>query len=218
MTMTPNSFRNAVICGIGFLILGNTTQSVKIFFLTLACLIAAQAVVVIMLADDNCGTKQVGGGGGDDDDDDDDDEDVDPDPVPYNVRGGGETLKTMIEEVAKEDMTESYEMVEHDQTLLKTTKNGTIGGATGLATDGKIATTASTTGVVEKNPSASIVDESPKIIDFVEAYCDELIDAAVAEVMDEVVSRVVDVSADQDQECGDYSPPIKHSMKKIDSM
>lgn len=216
MTITTTSIRNAIVCGIGSLILGKalTTQSAKIFLLTLACLIAAQAIVMA----DNDEKNQK-------DDDDDDvaaEEELDLGAIVDN--DGGKSKK--IEEdntfkMAKEDIAESYVLVDDKQDkkekdsngmiLLKdsfadgkTMENGTTGGVADL-------TTAAGTGIAKKgggnggsNDSKSsskiIADDSPKIVEFVEQYCDDLIGTAVAEVLNEVVSRVVDIGGNQEDE------------------
>ena len=139
---------------------------------------------------------------------------------------GGKSKK--IEEdntfkMAKEDIAESYVLVDDKQDkkkdsngmiLLKdsfadgkTMENGTTGGVADL-------TSASGTGIAKKgggnggsndsngskSSSKIIADDSPKIVEFVEQYCDNLIDTAVAEVLNEVVSRVVDIGGNQEEE------------------
>ena len=223
ITITPTLIRNAIVCGIGSLILGKalTTQSAKIFFLTLACLIAAQAIAMT----DNDEKKQK---------DDDDVVAVEEMNVDTDVGGGGGKTKKMQEanafEEDKEDIAESYEIVEHDPTPVliddkkekkekdaanmillkdsfaegKTKENGTTGdgGATGIATttaDVGIAKGGGNGGSI-KSSSKIIADDSPKIIEFVEEYCDDLIDTAVAEVLNNIVSRVVDIGGNQEEE------------------
>ena len=218
MTITTTSIRNAIVFGIGSLILAKalTTQSAKIFLLTLACLIAAQA---IMMADNDEKNQK------DDDDDDDDvaaEEEMDLGVIVEN--DGGKSKK--IEEdntfkMAKEDIAESYVLVDDKQDkkekdsngmiLLKdsfadgkTMENGTTGGVADL-------TSAPGTGIAKKgggsggsngskSSSKIIADDSPKIVEFVEQYCDDLIDTAVAEVLNEVISRVVDIGGNQEEE------------------
>ena len=218
MTITTTSIRNAIVCGIGSLILGKalTTQSAKIFLLTLACLIAAQA---IMMAD-NDEKKQK-------DDDDDDDVVVAEEEMDLGViidNDGGKSKKIEEEntfKMAKEDIAESYVLVDDKQDKKEKDSNGVILLKDSFA-DGKTMenemiggvinlTTAAGTGIARKDggnggsngskrSSKVIADDSPKIIEFVEQYCDDLIDTAVAEVLNEVVSRAVDIDGNQDEE------------------
>ena len=205
MTITTTSIRNAIVCGIGSLILGKalTTQFAKIFLFTLACLIAAQAIV--MSENDEKKLK-------------DDDDDVVALPEEFELvatvenDGGGKSKK--IEEntfeVAKEDIAESYVLVDDEKDKKekdatgKTMENGKIGGVTDLATTAGIgiAKKGGGNGGSNGNKSSSkiIADDSPKIIEFVQQYCDDLIDTAVAEVLNEVVSRVVDIGGNQEEE------------------
>ena len=154
-----------------------------------------------------------------DDDDDDEEEDKDKEEVGLGLLPDKRTEKVNVEKEGGSTNTdlESYEMVEHDleekdiveknhsatgkKILLKGPTTGstiesqmmrsdTMGGVS-VATDGKIADD-------NKNSRKIIADESPKIIEFVEEYCDNLIDAAVAEVLNEVVSQVVRTGADQE--------------------
>ena len=211
MTITTTSIRNAIVCGIGSLILGKalTTQFAKIFLFTLACLIAAQAIV--MSENDEKNQK------------DDDEEVALPEKMDLGatVDDDGRKSKKIEEdntfEVAEEDIAESYVLVDDDKKekkekdatgmiLLKdsfaegkTMENGTIGGVTGLATAAGIGIA---TGGSNGNRSSSkiIADDPPNINEFVEQYCDDLIDTAVAEVLKEVVSRVVNIGGNQEEE------------------
>lgn len=207
--MTPTWIRNAVACGVGFLVLGKvlTTQPAKTFLLTLACLSAGQACLMA-----SSGKKN-----DDDEEDEEDKEDKEKkEEVGLGLVADKRTEKINIDKEGDSTDLESYEMVEHDleekdiveknysatgkKILLKeptrTTesqmmRSDTMGGVS-VATNGKIAGD-------NKNSSRKIIaDESPKIIEFVEEYCDDLIDAAVAEVLNEVVSQVVGTGADQE--------------------
>jgi len=208
--MTPTWIRKAVARGVGLLVLVRilATQPAKTFLLTLACLSAGQACVMA-----SSGKKK------DDDDDDEDKEDKDKEEVGLGLLPDKRTEKVKINKEGGSTNTdlESYEMVEHDleekdiveknnsptgkKILFKGPTTGstiesqmmrsdTMGGVS-VATDGKIADD-------NKNSRKIIADESPKIIEFVEEYCDNLIDAAVAEVLNEVVSQVVRTGADQE--------------------
>ena len=203
--MTPAWIRNVVACGVGLLVLVRilATQPAKTFLLTLACLSAGQACVMA-----SSGEKK---------DDEDEEEKEKEEKVGLGLVPDMRTEKVNIDK--EEDNTntdlESYEMVEHDleekdiveknhsatgkKILLKEPtgtnesqmmRSDTMGGVS-VSTDDKIADD-------NKNSRKIIADESPKIIEFVEEYCDDLIDAAVAEVLNEVVSQVVRTGADQE--------------------
>ena len=203
--MTPAWIRNVVACGVGLLVLVRilATQPAKTFLLTLACLSAGQACVMA-----SSGEKK---------DDEDEEEKEKEEKVGLGLVPDMRTEKVNIDK--EEDNTntdlESYEMVEHDleekdiveknhsatgkKILLKEPtgtnesqmmRSDTMGGVS-VSTDDKIADD-------NKNSRKIIADESPKIIEFVEEYCDNLIDAAVAEVLNEVVSQVVRTGADQE--------------------
>ena len=203
--MTQTWIRKAVACGVGLLVLVRilATQPAKTFLLTLACLSAGQACVMA-----SSGEKK---------DDEDEEEKEKEEKVGLGLVPDMRTEKVNIDK--EEDNTntdlESYEMVEHDleekdiveknhsatgkKILLKEPtgtnesqmmRSDTMGGVS-VSTDDKIADD-------NKNSRKIIADESPKIIEFVEEYCDNLIDAAVAEVLNEVVSQVVRTGADQE--------------------
>ena len=204
IVMTPTWIRNAVACGVGFLVLDKVlaTQPARKFLVTLACLSAGQACLMA-----SSGNK-------DDDDDDDEEEEKEEKEVGLGLVPDKRTEKINIDKEGDTDL-ESYEMVEHDleekdivekndsatgkKILLKEPTSTTESqmmrsdtmGRVSVVTDGKIAND-------NKNSRKIIADESPKIIEFVEEYCDDLIDAAVAEVLNEVVSRVVGTGADQE--------------------
>ena len=158
----------------------------------------------------------------DDDDDVAAEEEMDLGVIVDNDGGNIEEKNTF--EVVKEDIAESYVLVDDKQDkkekdsngmiLLKdsfadgkTMENGTTDGVADL-------TSASGTGIAKKgggnggsndsngskSSSKIIADDSPKIVEFVEQYCDNLIDTAVAEVLNEVVSRVVDIGGNQEEE------------------
>ena len=151
----------------------------------------------------------------DDDDDDDEEEEKEEKEVGLGLVPDKRTEKINIDKEGDSTDLESYEMVEHDleekdivekndsatgkKILLKEPTSTTESqmmrsdtmGRVSVVTDGKIAND-------NKNSRKIIADESPKIIEFVEEYCDDLIDAAVAEVLNEVVSRVVGTGADQE--------------------
>ena len=205
--MTPTWIRKAVACGVGLLVLVRilATQPAKTFLLTLACLSAGQACVMA-----SSGKKK-------DDEDEDEEEKEKEEKVGLGLVPDKRTEKVNIdkEEYNTNTDLESYEMVEHDleekdiveknhsatgkKILLKEPtgtnesqmmRSDTMGGVS-VSTDGKIADD-------NKNSRKIIADESPKIIEFVEEYCDNLTDAAVAEVLNEVVSQVVGTGADQE--------------------
>ena len=205
--MTPTSIRNAVVCGIGLLGLlvfykVLATQPARTFLVTLACLSAGQACLMPA----SSGNKE--------DDNDDKEEKEEEKEVGAGLVPDKRTEKINIDKEGDTDL-ESYEMVEHDleekdivekndsatgkKILLKEPTSTTESqmmrsdtmGRVSVVTDGKIAND-------NKNSRKIIADESPKIIEFVEEYCDDLIDAAVAEVLNEVVSRVVGTGADQE--------------------
>ena len=207
--MTPAWIRNAVACGVGLLVLVRilATQPAKTFLLTLACLSAGQACVMA-----SSGEKK-----DDEDEDEDEEEKEKEEEVGRGLLPDKRTEKVNIDK--EEDNTntdlESYEMVEHDleekdiveknhsatgKKILLKEPTGTnesqmmrsdTMGEVSVSTDGKIADD-------NKNSRKIIADESPKIIEFVEEYCDNLTDAAVAEVLNEVVSQVVRTGADQE--------------------
>ena len=206
--MTPTSIRNAVVCGIGLLGLlvfykVLATQPARTFLVTLACLSAGQACLMPA----SSGNKE--------DDNDDKEEKEEEKEVGAGLVPDKRTEKINIDKEGDTDL-ESYEMVEHDleekdivekndsatgkkilpkeptsTTESQMMRSDTMVGVS-VATDGKIADD------YKKSSRKIIADESPKIIEFVEEYCDDLIDAAVAEVLNEVVSRVVGTGADQE--------------------
>ena len=205
IVMTPTWIRNAVACGVGFLVLDKVlaTQPARKFLVTLACLSAGQACLMA-----SSGNK-------DDDDDDDEEEEKEEKEVGLGLVPDKRTEKINIDKEGDSTDLESYEMVEHDleekdivekndsatgkkilpkeptsTTESQMMRSDTMGRVS-VVTDGKIAND-------NKNSRKIIADESPKIIEFVEEYCDDLIDAAVAEVLNEVVSQVVGTGADQD--------------------
>ena len=206
IVMTPTWIRNAVACGVGFLVLDKVlaTQPARKFLVTLACLSAGQACLMA-----SSGNK-------DDDDDDDEEEEKEEKEVGLGLVPDKRTEKINIDKEGDSTDLESYEMVEHDleekdivekndsatgkkilpkeptsTTESQMMRSDTMVGVS-VATDGKIADD------YKKSSRKIIADESPKIIEFVEEYCDDLIDAAVAEVLNEVVSRVVGTGADQE--------------------
>ena len=206
IVMTPTWIRNAVACGVGFLVLDKVlaTQPARKFLVTLACLSAGQACLMA-----SSGNK-------DDDDDDDEEEEKEEKEVGLGLVPDKRTEKINIDKEGDSTDLESYEMVEHDleekdivekndsatgkkilpkeptsTTESQMMRSDTMVGVS-VATDGKIADD------YKKSSRKIIADESPKIIEFVEEYCDDLIDAAVAEVLNEVVSQVVGTGADQD--------------------